>query len=204
MNSNMINLYEEIQTHLLNDLTPSLYLNDLTNNPLFKESTFKYLYDLQFTKQSPIYHPEGNVWIHTMLVVNEAAKRKHLSKDQKVFMWAALLHDIGKPQSTKIRHGRITSYDHDKTGAKLAYNFLSQFSNDEEFINDVCSLVRYHMHILYVVKDLSYGNIESMKTETDINEVALLGLCDRLGRKNVSIKDEQETVNLFIKKLKLK
>jgi putative nucleotidyltransferase with HDIG domain len=49
-----------------------------------------------------------------LLVVDEAAKRKAYSTDQRVFMWAALLHDIGKPASTRLRKGRITAYNHDK------------------------------------------------------------------------------------------
>jgi putative nucleotidyltransferase with HDIG domain len=38
-------------------------------------------------------------------------------------MWAALLHDIGKPDTTKQYKGRITSYDHDKAGALIARKF---------------------------------------------------------------------------------
>ena len=91
------------------------------------------LYQLKRTDQSPLHHPEGNVWNHTLLVLDEAAKVRRISRDPKVFMWAALLHDIGKPETTRIRKGKITAYDHDKAGAELSKEFLRQFSDDAEF-----------------------------------------------------------------------
>jgi len=119
-------IYEEINNHLLQDNKPSLYLKKLLREDAFKEYPFSLLYQLQFTKQSPVHHPEGNVWNHTLMVVDEAAIRKGLSKDSRVFMWAALLHDIGKPATTKINKEKITAYNHDKEGAKLAYEILQE------------------------------------------------------------------------------
>ena len=101
-------------------------------------------------------------------------------------MWAALLHDLGKASSTRMRKGRITSYDHDKLGEKLAEKFLKEFTTDEEFIRRVGKLVRWHMQILFVVKGLPFADIKKMSAEVSIQEVALLGLCDRLGRGNMT------------------
>lgn len=58
------------------------------------------LHRLKGTEQSLLHHPEGDVWNHTLLVVDEAANVKNKSTDAAVFMWAALLHDIGKPDTT--------------------------------------------------------------------------------------------------------
>ena len=191
-------LYLDIENHLLNDEKPSDYLNQIYNNELFKKVPFNMIYNLRTTEQSPKYHPEGNVWNHTMMVVDEAAKVKSKSKDLKVFMWAALLHDIGKLSTTKIRNGRITSYDHDKVGEKLAKEFLLHFTDDNKFINQVCGLIRYHMHILYVINNLPYKDINGMKKSTDINEVALIGLCDRVGRLGSNRSDEEKTIKRFL------
>lgn len=191
-------LYLEIENHLLNDEKPSNYLNEIYNNELFKEMPFNILYKLKEVEQSPKYHPEGNVWNHTMMVVDEAAKVKLKSKNLKVFMWAALLHDIGKQSTTKIRNGRITSYDHDKVGEKLAKEFLLHFTDDNNFIDEVCGLVRYHMHILYVVNKLPYKDMKGMRENTDVNEVALIGLCDRMGRLGSDISDEVKTIKRFL------
>lgn len=191
-------LYLDIEKHLLNDEKPSDYLNKIYNNELFKEAPFNLIYKLKDAEQSPKYHPEGNAWNHTMMVVDEAAKVKSKSNNSKVFMWSAFLHDIGKPPTTKIRKGRITSYDHDKVGMKLAKDFLLHFTDDNNFINEVCALVRYHMHILYVVNNLPYKDMKGMRENTDINEVALLGLCDRLGRLGNNISDEEKTIQRFL------
>lgn len=193
-------LLNEMNNHLLLDDKPSVYFNSIVDTPIFKEHPFCFLYKMKETEQSLIHHPEGNVWNHTMLVVDQAAKMKHKSKNDKIFMWAALLHDIGKPDTTKNKKGKITSYDHEKIGAVMAKEFLTEFTSDNKFIEKVCGLVRWHMQILHVVKNLHFADIKAMKEETDYKEVALLGYCDRLGRKNVNIKKEMENINLFLKK----
>ncbi len=197
---NLYELYTEINSHILNDEKPSIYLNEIYNIPIFSQYPFDMLYKLKTTEQSPKHHPEGNVWNHTLLVVDEAAKVKSKSKKHDVFMWAALLHDIGKPSTTKNKKGKITSYNHDKVGSKLAKNFLNEFTDDYLFIENVVQLVRWHMQILFVVNDLQFADIKTMKKQTDINEVALLGLCDRLGRTNINRTAEEKNIDLFLQK----
>lgn len=192
----------EINNHLLMDEKPSEYFNGILEVPIFKKHPFIFLHNLKNAEQSHIHHPEGNAWKHTMLVIDNAASEKHKSKNDKVFMWAALLHDIGKPPTTKVRKGKITSYDHENVGANLAKEFLEEFTTDKEFIEEVCVLIRWHMQILHVVKNLPFANIKKMKEEADVNEVALLGYCDRMGRKNPDIEKEKENIALFLKKCK--
>lgn len=204
MEMNQRDIFLEMQTHLTEDENPSVYLNKMYEKGLFQEYPFQLLYDMGSTEQSPIYHPEGNVWIHTMQVIDVAAKVKKRSQDPRVFMWAALLHDIGKPSVTKMRKGRITSYNHDQEGEKLAKDFLSYFMEDQTFIEKVCGLVRYHMQILFVVKGQPYADLKGMKQRTDLQEVALLGLCDRLGRDTQNKEEEERNIMLFIQRCKEK
>lgn len=193
-------LYSDINKHLLEDEKPSIYLNDVYNNTLFWEYPFSMLCDLKKTEQSPIHHPEGNVWNHTLLVVDQAAKMKEKSKNQAVLMWAAFLHDIGKPPVTKVRKGRITAYDHDKVGAELSTKFLKMFTADEKFVNEVYQLIRYHMQVFFVVKDLPFADMKGLKLNTDIKELALLGLCNRLGRQGSDKAKEEKNIELFFRK----
>jgi putative nucleotidyltransferase with HDIG domain len=195
-----VNLFMEIHHHLLEDECPSIYLNIVSDNKLFQKTPFSMLKKLKETHQSPVHHPEGSVWNHTLLVVNEAAGKKVKSQAAEVFMWAALLHDIGKPDTTRTKKGRITSYNHDTWGESLAREFLEYFSCKEEFIDKVVKLVKYHMHILYVLKDLTFGNVDRMLQEVDLKELALLGLCDRLGRLNVNQEEEEENIRVFLTK----
>lgn len=194
-------LFTAIDAHLLQDEYPSEYLNEVADLPEFMDYPFNMLLDLQKTEQDPTHHPEGNVWNHTLLVIDEAAKRKDNSVNPKVFMWAALLHDIGKPAATKLRHGKLTAYDHDKIGEKLCKKFLLAVDAPETFTEQVCSLVRFHMHILFVVKNMPFGDIKGLKARTNLQEVALLGLCDRLGRTNIDTEKEEKNVELFLSKL---
>lgn len=194
-------LFVTIDTHILQDKNPSEYLDEVSNLPEFKNYPFNMLLVLKKTEQNPKHHPEGNVWNHTMLVVDEAAKRKDKSSNSNVFMWAALLHDIGKPAATKIRNGRITAYDHDKIGEKLSKKFLLAVDAPEKFIQEVCTLVRFHMHILFVNKNMPFGDIKGLKNHANINDVALLGLCDRLGRTDANLEIEEKNIELFLSKL---
>lgn len=194
-------LFEEIDAHLCKDATPSQYLNTLLHKKEFKEAPFRILYLQSKTEQSPVHHPEGNAWVHTLMVVDEASKVKEKSKEERVFMWAAFLHDIGKPETTRLRKGRITSYDHDAVGERRVKEFLSEFACDETFIRQVAALVRYHMHILYVTKNLQFARVSNMKKETDIREVALLGYCDRMGRLHANQEEERKTIQEFYDKL---
>ncbi len=182
----------EFETHLLNDDKPSLYFKKLAAIGLLNDTyPFTLLGDLQKVEQSPEFHPEGSVWEHTLLVVDLAAERRHLSENPRVFMWAALLHDLGKAHTTRVRRGKITAYDHDKHGAKLAIDFLKEFTKDKEFISQVSYMVRWHMQILYVIKKLPFADIDKMINEVPPGEIALFSECDRLGRGNMDEKSQQ-------------
>lgn len=83
---------------------------------------------------------------------------------------------------------------------KLARQFLSGFEADPALVDRVCMLVRYHMQILFVVKDMPFADIKGMKQNADVTEVALLGLCDRLGRLHTDLAAEEENLRCFIQK----
>ena len=194
----------EFDAHLMSDNKPSHYFIEMSKTGLFQAKyPYTLLGDLMKVPQSPEHHPEGSVWNHTMLVLDNAAERKHLSLNPKVLMWSALLHDLGKADTTKLRKGKITSYDHDKWGEKLSIKFLKECTCEEEFINQVSKLVRWHMQILFVTKGLPFADIGRMSSEVSIDEIALLGLCDRLGRGQMTIDkklQEQKSIMSFLEK----
>lgn len=193
-------LFNEINSHLMTDEKPSIFLNSLLSSEAFnKEYPFTMLSGLQNIEQSPKYHPEGNVWIHTTMVVDNAAIRKSQSTDPSAFMWAALLHDTGKADTTRVRRCKITSYNHEKLGEKLTADFLKEFIDDADFISKVAALVRWHMQLLHIVKASPYAQLDKMKGQVNAKELALLGLCDRLGRGGKpSEAEELENVRIFL------
>lgn len=197
-------LFQEINNHLLEDNQPSVYLNEISK---LKEYTLnqdlKLLFQLKEIEQSKQHHPEGNVWNHTILVVDQAAKVKKNSQNEGIFMWAALLHDLGKIKATKIRKGRITAYDHDREGQHMGKEFLSKLIDDKEFIEKVCLLIKWHMQPLYVIKDLPFAKIKQMNQEVQVVEIGLFTLCDRLGRGDLSSENINRVKNdtiMFLRK----
>lgn len=197
----MKELFLDIESHILEDEKPSIYLQKLLEEGNLNEYPFTMIRDMKETPQEPKHHPEGNVWNHVMMVLDRAAKYRVLSKDKRVFMWAALLHDIGKFPTTKLRKGRITSYDHDKIGEQMSIDFLKCFTEDKETIYKISKLIRYHMHSLFILNKLPFANISKMVEETSLYELGLLSLCDRLGRGGINKDKEKEVehnINEFL------
>lgn len=198
---NRPDLLMDFENHLLEDEKPSLYLRGLAGSEWFGCYPFSLLRDLMNVEQSPVHHPEGSVWEHTLLVVDLAAQMRPLSNDPRVLMWSALLHDLGKACTTKVRKGRITAYDHDRHGARMAGEFLREFSFNGALVKKVSRMVRWHMQVLFVVKKLPFSDINGMLAEVPLSEIAMLSLCDRLGRGNLDedgIKKEIENLEYFL------
>ncbi|AIY80786.1 HDIG domain-containing protein [Clostridium botulinum] len=175
-------IFLEIEKHLLNDEKPSLFLNEALHKGSFDKYPLSMIKDLKEVPQNPKYHPEGNVFIHTMMVVDEGAKRREISNDKRIFMWTLLLHDIGKKPTTKMRKGRLISYDHDKVGAEMAEEFLNYFNENRDLVDYVRKLIRWHMQSLFVVKNTRFQDIEGILRDISVDDIALVSLCDRLGR----------------------
>lgn len=195
--------FQEFERHLMEDETPSTYFNKVINDKsIYQQYPYTLIRNLVDTPQSPLHHPEGNVWKHTLLVIDNAAKVKHLSENSRAFMWGALLHDLGKAPTTKVKKGKITSYGHDKVGAEIVKTFLEALTEDSLLIKQVTALVRWHMQTLFVTKDLPFADVNKMTKDISIKEIALLSECDRLGRGEMNedkIKDEKENIEAFIR-----
>ena len=94
------------------------------------ERLFPELDGLVGCPQEPEWHPEGDVWIHTLLVIDEARKRiDDLEYPQQVaVMLGAVCHDLGKPATTAFVDGRIRSLEHEEQGVPPAKSFLDRLN----------------------------------------------------------------------------
>lgn len=203
MNDREYEIFLEIENHLLKDKKPSMFVTKLLEEEQLDKYPFSIISDLRTVPQNPKYHSEGNVFKHTMMVIDEGAENRNKSHDKRAFMWALLLHDIGKKPTTKMRKGRLTSYNHDKVGKVMAEEFLRYFNLDEEFINKVAGLVRWHMQSLFFTKQSRVQNIKEMLNNVEINEIVLVSLSDRLGRGCVD-KDRRKEIIEEIERFKEK
>lgn len=101
---------------------------------------FPILHNMVGIPQDPEWHPEGDVWEHTLHVVDS------MRAENDVEAWAAVLHDCGKPQTTIInKKGRWSSPGHAEVGAKLADPFLQEMKAPYSVIKGVCTLIERHM-----------------------------------------------------------
>lgn len=80
--------------------------------------------------QDPEWHPEGNVWVHTLMVIDEARKRNgDLDRPRlATVMLAAVCHDLGKPATTAMIDGRVRSPGHEAAGVPLATAILDRLN----------------------------------------------------------------------------
>ena len=96
-------------------------------------------------QQNPKYHAEGDVWNHTMLVLDEAAKLRDRAENPLWFMLAALVHDFGKALSTKESGGTLHAYAHEIDGLPLVETFLQRITSEIKLIRYVLNLTQLHM-----------------------------------------------------------
>jgi tRNA nucleotidyltransferase (CCA-adding enzyme) len=137
-------LFVELEKLLLRARRPSIGFELLRETRLLR--FFPEIGALVGVPQEPDWHPEGDVWIHTMMVLDEAAKlRTENAEDDLALMYGALAHDFGKPATTETIGGRITSYEHDVTGALIAETFLEKLRAPKDLTLKVKALVRHHL-----------------------------------------------------------
>lgn len=106
--------------------------------------------------QDPTWHPEGDVWQHTMLSVDAAARivrEEQLDEDDAiVVMLAALCHDVGKAVTTErleVRgEMRWTARGHAEKGVELARAFMHDLKMPNDVIKLVLPIIRMHMYAL--------------------------------------------------------
>ncbi len=137
---------------------------------------FLELYNLIGLKQDPFYHPEGDVFTHTMLAV-DALKKKDL-----VLKLAVLCHDMGKAVTTKVVDGRIRSMGHEEAGVEIAKSFLKRLSDEKKLIDRVLPLVRYHFVPTAFYKKAKSAAIKRLALKVNIKELVEVAKADFLGR----------------------
>ncbi len=93
---------------------------------------------MQGVEQPPEWHPEGDVWVHTLAML------RHMGPAKPAVAWGTLLHDVGKPVTQTIED-RIRFNGHDRVGAEMARGILSRLRASAELIDEVQYLVSCHM-----------------------------------------------------------
>jgi tRNA nucleotidyltransferase (CCA-adding enzyme) len=141
--------------------------------------------------QEPEWHPEGDVWVHTLQVIDQARRRvDDLSRpEQLAIMLGAVCHDFGKPATTAFLDGRVRSIDHEEQGVEPATRFLDRLNvhslEGYDVRRQVLGLVAQHLKpgMWFKTKDeVGDGAFRRLAQKVDLELLARLAKADCLGR----------------------
>ena len=177
-------LFEEFKKLFLKANFPSIGLKAALDLGVLK--FFPELGALIDVPQDPDWHPEGDVWTHTLMVMDEAAKlRQNDEKSDLRLMFAALCHDFGKPETTVFKDGRWRSPAHDIKGLEPTDSFLRRLSAEKILVDSVKVYVREHLKpaLLYQArKEVTDGAIRRLAVRVSIPELIRVATADHFGR----------------------
>lgn len=154
---------------------------------------------LEGVEQDPRWHPEGDVWVHTKMVVDAALESTEgmSPEDKKVVIYAALLHDIAKPETTETQEGgAITSHGHESAGAEKAEKIaVEQLGMSKDDAVKVAKLVERHLSakMLYKQRDeLGKSTVKRLAKKLEpatIAQLVAVGRADTWGRTTKEAKE---------------
>lgn len=133
-------------------------------------------------EQNPVHHPEGDVWNHTMRVLDQAALLRGRAENPFGLMLSALCHDFGKAVTTETVKGRIHAYGHEVQGIAIAKAFLSRLTEDEDLCAYAANMVWLHMRPNLLAEHGSSTKLmQAFDASVCPGDLLLLVKADRLG-----------------------
>jgi len=140
--------------------------------------------------QEPDWHPEGDVWTHTLMVVDTArALNADLDRPRRItIMLGAVCHDLGKPSTTEVIDGRIRSMNHEEAGVAPAISLLDRLNiytiDGFDVRAQVLGLVAHHLKpgMFHKAAQVGGGAFRRLAQKVDLELLARLARADCLGR----------------------
>lgn len=151
--------------------------------------------------QDPSWHPEGDVLTHSLLAVDEAAKlwdaQGGNAERREVVVLAALFHDVGKPSTTVIDGGSVTSRGHAEVGGRIVLAMGERLAWPSDLAGAVAALVRYHMAHVSVVVEPSRRAVNRLCTRladagTSLDEWSVVVAADGAARGTAAMTNRAE------------
>lgn len=174
---------DELGNALLKMKRPSVFFEELRERGQLS-MWFPELEALIDVEQDPVYHPEGNVWNHTMMVLDAAAGLRKDAAEPLAFMIAALVHDFGKVVATSRKKGRIHAYGHEVAGLPLVERFLKRLTDDVAIHKYVLNMTELHMRPNMMIRQKAGRKAFMRMFDQSVNaeDLLLLAKADHLGR----------------------
>lgn len=134
--------------------------------------------------QDPLYHPEGDVWEHTMQVLDQAALLRKDAVYPLWFMLSALCHDFGKKAVTETKNDRVHAYGHEKAGLPAVRQFLNRITTDKKLMKYVLNMTELHMEPIQKCRNRAQKKSFMKMFDLSVcpNDLLLLAKADSLGR----------------------
>jgi len=183
-------IWGEIEKLLLQARRPSIGF-DLALQLGVIDRLFPEMKALVGCPQEPEWHPEGDVWVHTLMVIDEARTRiDDLDRPQQItVMLGAVCHDLGKPPTTAFSDGRIRSIDHEQAGVAPATAVLDRLNvhtiGGFDVRKQVLGITAHHLKpgMFGMSKTpVSDGAFRRLAQKVDLELLARLAKSDCMGR----------------------
>jgi tRNA nucleotidyltransferase (CCA-adding enzyme) len=141
-------------------------------------------------EQEPEWHPEGDVWTHTLMVVDCAREmNSDLDRPQLItVMLGAVCHDLGKPSTTALIDGRIRSLDHEEAGVAPTHAFLNRLNvhsiDGYDVRGQVIGIVAQHLKpgAFFKAGNVGDGAFRRLAQKVDLELLARVARADCRGR----------------------
>lgn len=131
---------------------------------------------LSEVEQPAEFHPEGDVWTHTVMAMSHADT---LGVKDPATLLGLLLHDVGKAQTAEVRDGQITFYGHETVGAAIVREELERLTVPRKVVDSAVWLVEHHMR-LQALPEMRAPTARKLLEAPDAERLLVLNLCDRL------------------------
>ena len=182
-------IWSEIEKLLLQAPRPSLGLQLALDLGIIRQ-VMPELLPTVGCEQEPEWHPEGDVWTHTLMVVDKARELSgDLDRPRLVtVMLGALCHDLGKPPTTAVVDGRIRSLDHEQAGVEPTVSLLNRLNihsiDGFDVRAQVAGLVAHHLKpgAFRKASYVSDGAFRRLAQKVDLELLARVARADCLGR----------------------
>lgn len=186
-------IWGELEKALMKSERPSVFFRVLREMEQL-DTWFPEVKQLIGVEQNPKFHPEGDVWNHTMLVLDLAAQLRCQAKQPLEFMVSALCHDFGKVTATTNIDGRIRSVGHELDGIAIAETFLQRLTNENGIFKYVRNMVQLHMRPNQMAEQRSAAKSMCKLFDTSVvaEDLILLAKADHCSRPDASPYEETE------------
>lgn len=185
----------ELEKALMQSEKPSVFFEVLRETNQLGYWFFE-LEKLIGVPQNENYHKEGDVWTHTMMVLDEAAKMRESVSSPLYFMIAALVHDLGKPEATEIKDGVAHAYMHEKKGLTAVKSFLGRITNERALIKYAFNMTELHMKPNVVAGAGSSVKATNRMFDESVSPLDLIALSQCDGRGKLPRDDKKLAENL--------